>query len=163
MIGKHVVDDSSRRACRKGVGAGEGSEGNERLPQGPTTTSRPGCLIEWKRCPERLPASPGEERPRDRQVAGGIADAGAPEVDDGAQLAVPYQEVSRGNIAVDPDRCAAPRRRQRRVPDLRRGVGNDRAIEGGDRLAGFAVIDGQRTAAKEVVRPGRWSPVGSIR
>src|SRR5688500_76007 len=104
MVGKHVVDDESRRACRKGVGAGEGGEGDESLPQGPATASRPGRVVERKRCPESLPALPGEERPGDRQIAGGITDAGAAEVDHGAQLAVPYQEVPGGDVAVDPDR-----------------------------------------------------------
>jgi hypothetical protein len=62
---------------------------------------------------------------------------------------------------VDPDRRAAPRRRQRFLPDRGRGVGIDGALQADNRLPGFSVVDGQRSPAIEVVRPGR-RPTGGI-
>ena len=55
-VRQHVVDDSPRRACGTGVGAWQGSEGNQGFPQGPATTSGPGRVIERKGRAERLPA-----------------------------------------------------------------------------------------------------------
>src|SRR3954468_18990317 len=102
MVGKHVVDNSSRRCCGKSVRAGEGSEGNKGLPQGPATAPRPGRVIEQKGRAEGLPAFSSEERPRDRQVTSEIPHTRASEVDHRAQPALLDQEVPDRDVAVDP-------------------------------------------------------------
>src|SRR5918997_5331463 len=46
-------------------------------------------------------------------------------------------------------------------PHRTRGVGIDPAVQGSSRLPGFGVIDGQRSAAKEVVL-SRWWTTGRV-
>src|SRR5687768_9666303 len=132
MVGEHVVDDAPGLFYFKAICAWESGSDNESLPQCPTTTSRPGRVIEGKRSAERLPAFLLEERPRDRQIACGIAHARRPKVDNGAQPTPLDQQVPYTDVTVEPDRRILPGGRKCRFPDLRRGAGVDGAIEGGD-------------------------------
>ena len=57
--------------------------GGERLPERPAAPTRPRGLADRQPLPERVTTVGGEQRPGDRQVAGRIADAARPKVDDG--------------------------------------------------------------------------------
>lgn len=94
--------------------------------------------------------SPAPEVPKSR----------SPEVDDGAQPAVFDQQVSLSNVPVEPDGRAVPRSLEGRFPHRARHTGVDLAVEGGNGLPGFSVVDRQRSAAEEVVPPGRGATGG---
>ena len=76
-----------------------------------------------------------QQRPGDRRVTGRVTDARGPEVDHGGQPTVPDQQVAGGDIAVEPDRCALPRRCEGGVPHLLCRVRVDAVLEDGYRLA----------------------------
>src|SRR3712207_2680091 len=88
MLGKYILEYSSRCGGSLGVGARERGDRDQGLPQGPTATSCPGRVIEGQGRVERLPAFSGEERPRDRQIARGIAHTRGAKVDNRAQPAL---------------------------------------------------------------------------
>ena len=134
---------------------------DERLPQRPAAAARPGRVVELEaprgtppgfRREEASTRSPDRRRDRRRPNCPKSMTA----------LSRPSwtSRLPRGDVAMDPDWRAAPRRRKRRFPDRGRRAGIDLAVERCNRLPGFGVIDRQRPAAAEVVRPGRRSAGG---
>ena len=65
---------------------------------------------------EAVAARAREERPRDDDVARGVADARRAEVEHGGQPPVAHEQVADRDVAVQPDRVAVPRRCSSRRP-----------------------------------------------
>ena len=87
--------------------------------------------------------------PGGHQVAGGNAEAGQTEVDDGGHLAVADEEVGRVRVAVQPDRRAGPGRGgQGLLPDGQSGGGVEPAVAGRRRGSDRVIVGGQRDAAE---------------
>jgi len=72
----------------------------------------------------------------------------------------PNQQVSDGNISMDPHRRVLPSRRERRFPERRRGGCIDLALQGGNGGAGFCVVHDEWATAKAVRRLRRRSTGG---
>jgi pimeloyl-ACP methyl ester carboxylesterase len=153
VLGEQCFDDLSGR-CRV-LRFALGDERDQGLPECPATASHPGRVVHWEPGPERVPALTRKQRPRNRHVACGIPHSRAPEVDDGAQATVLDQQVRGSDISVEPDRAAVPCRAKGRLPHLVRCGAVDLVTQGRDRLPGFGVVGGQRSAPKEVVLSGR--------
>ena len=124
------------------------------FPDRPAAAAGPGGGVESEPVPERLAALAREEGPRDRRVAGRIADAGAAEVDHGTEPTVADEQVSRLRVAVEPHRRRRFVRGQGRLPHPRRETGVDVIAQRGQGRPGLAVVDRDRPAAMEVVRAG---------
>src|SRR6266540_3197409 len=101
---------------------------------------RPRALSDGQPIPERVTAVGGEQRPGDRQVAGRIADAARPEVDDGRQPPIDEQEIPRGDVTVEPVRDPIPARVQGSSPDLPGQVDVDVARQCRERVLGRLVV-----------------------
>src|SRR6266487_2508447 len=83
VIGEDFIYGASSDVGEDGIGALIVGQGDQPDGQGPAATARPGRIIDRERCAEDGTGLGGEERPRDLQVACGIAHAQTPEVDDG--------------------------------------------------------------------------------
>jgi len=122
VFSEDFAEDAPRiRALLVGLAHVMGA-GGERLPERPAAPTRPGGLADGQPIPERVTAVGGEQRPGDSQVAGRIADAARPEVDDGRQPPIDEQEIPRGDVTVEPVRDPIPARpgQQPRSPGLGR-------------------------------------------
>src|SRR6266699_1337523 len=108
LISEGFIDGASSDAGEDGVGALVVGEGDQPDGQRPAATSRPRRVIDRERCAEDVPGLGGEEIPRDLQVAGRIAHAQTPEVDDGADPAIDEQQVPWREVSVNPDGQAGP-------------------------------------------------------
>lgn len=85
----------------------------------------------------------------------GSPDTAGAEVDDGAQPPVLGQQVARLRVAVKPHQATSPCGPQRGLPDPGRQRSVDVTLERAKRVLHLTVVDRQRPAAEEVVRPGR--------
>src|SRR6202035_192426 len=84
-------------------------EGDERLPERPSTPASPRLIVESKAASERLSALTGEEGPGHHEIAGRVANGSAPEVDYGSQVPLGDEHIRGPDIAVDPHRRPVPR------------------------------------------------------
>ena len=161
MVGDHVLDDLARahppaEPPSRSIGAGLLVR-DQRLPERPAAPARPGRVVESEAGAEGSAALTHEERPRDHDVAGGISDCRAPEVDDSDQTPVGDEEVRRRDVAVNPDGRAVPRRLERRLPHVRRRAAVDLVRKSRDRSSRLVVVRLEWPATEEVVLPGRRS------
>src|SRR5580658_7057048 len=157
---RNLCDDPARQLLVRTF-SGVRGEDEQGLPQGPAAGTCPGGLIGRERPAERLPAFSREERPGDDQIAGGVADGASAEVDDRAETALPDEKIACGDVAMHPDGGGPPGCRQGCGPDGARFSDIDRASQRVETLPGLGIVDAERSAAKETVRPGRWADGGN--
>ena len=95
------------------------------------------------------------------QFACGVANAEHSEIDDRAQSALLQKKVAGTYVAVNPHGRSAPAAFERLVPDSDRSADVDLALEDGDRLPRFGIIDRQWATAVKVVR-SRKRPIRAL-
>src|SRR3954449_10956598 len=112
----------------------------------PAAAPRPAPVVDVELGSKDRPCGGGQEVPRRKQVAGGIAHTAGAEVDDGRQAAVSKEQVRRHQVAVEPEGRPAPSRgRQRFLPDLCGSRDVDLVLELLERLANRRVLGSERT------------------
>ena len=133
---------------------------DHRLRQRPAAAPRPGRVVDLEQVAEDRSRLRVEDRPGDLDVAGRVADAQRAPVEETGDASVLDEQVSRVEVAVDPDGRPVPVRRSERVlPRRRHGVGVDQVAERGDPGAGRLVSRRERAAATA----RRRAAVGSMR
>ncbi len=93
-----------------GIGVEVVRDEDQRLPERPAAPARPGGVVHPQRGPKDAAALGGEGVPRHHQIAGRIAYAQRPKVDNGAQPTLLKEQIPWQQVPVEPDRGAIPLR-----------------------------------------------------
>lgn len=97
-----------------------------------------------------------KDRPSRSEVAGRVSHGRAAKVDHGRKPPAANEEVSRRDVAANPDRRLAPRGAERSFPDQQRGIKVDLTLQARQSGACFRVVDHEVSASVEVLRSGGW-------
>jgi citrate/tricarballylate utilization protein len=154
VLGEDLTEWASCGHCLSTVVVHRVGTGDERLPERPATPAGPCRIIHRKPLPERLPALAGQQRPGDCQVTCRVTDTAGSEVDDRRQLPVIEQEISLGNVTVEPALHAIPAGVKGARPDLAGHVDIDVTVQHRQRILHQRVVSAQRAAAEPVVLSG---------
>ena len=108
MVGQDFCKCPPGVAHPHGIGMEVVRDEDQRLPERPAAPARPGGVVHPQRGPKDAAALGGEGVPRHHQIAGRIAYAQRPKVDNGAQPTLLKEQIPWQQIPVEPDRGAIP-------------------------------------------------------
>src|SRR4030095_5001923 len=161
LVSQDCIDSAPSVANTDRVRVHVVGDEDQRPGQGPAATPRPRRVIDRERSAERLSALAGEQRPRDHQVAGGIAYPQPAEVDEGAEPALDSQQTPPRHVSPDPYGRTMPYGGlEGCLPRCGHCCSVEYAVQGSDRLAGAAISVCGGDAAAKSMRPGKRPHVG---
>ena len=109
-------NDRCRRIMPFGIGAGQGRQHYQRLPQRPAGSAGDGGVVQTERGVKCGASWRIEKCPANGEIAGRVTDGAAAEIDHRRQPATADQQIARRDIAMHPDNRVRPAAGQSSFP-----------------------------------------------
>lgn len=141
--------------CTSKVGEGTSvGDGDECLPQCPTSSTLPGVDVKVRGRGESVSFLASEERPGQNEVAGRVTNATDPEVDNGGKSTVADEKIAGRHVAVEPHGVVGPACAHGVAPDAKARVSVHPIAKDRDSLVDLVRIH-RRVASPERRVPSR--------